>query len=95
MEELIKKYLELKEQIAALEEQKKSISARFKAGLAALEVGSMKVPVDDKVYQVKFVSRASHSVQYEAFKNLHPEIYAQFVSDSNVEYVDVRKVNGE
>jgi hypothetical protein len=94
MEQRILRYRELKEQIDALEAEKKQISEAFKAGLAAFGVEVMQVPVGNDTFQLKLASRATHSCQWEMFKNLHPEIYAELVVDSSTNYVDVRKVGG-
>jgi hypothetical protein len=92
MDQLVQKYQSLKEQIEALETEKKEIAKKFRQGLDAFGVQALKIPVGDEMYQLKITSRATHSCQWEAFKNVHPDLYAQYVVDSATEYVDVRKV---
>jgi hypothetical protein len=92
MEQLIQKYQALKAQIEELEAAKKDIAGKFKAGLTAFGVAALRIPVGDQTFQLKITSRATHSCQWEAFKAVHPDLYAQFVSDGSTQYVDVRPV---
>jgi hypothetical protein len=89
---LVNSYLELKAQIEVLEAQKKQIAMQFKEGLTAFGIDFVQVPVGDKTYQLKLATRETHSCQWAAFKGVHPELYAEFVTDGSSTYVDVRPV---
>jgi hypothetical protein len=92
LEGLIAQYRELKEQIRVLEEAKKEITERFKAGLAAFGVESAQVNLDGTVFQLKLTERETHSCQWAALQELHPAIYEEFVTDRYISYIDVRAV---
>jgi predicted phage-related endonuclease len=93
LKELVESYLELKAQIEVLEAQKKQIATQFKTGLQAFGIDVVQVPANDLTYQLKLTSRETHSCQWAAFKGVHPELYAEFVTDGQSTYVDVRPVN--
>ena len=92
IEQLIQKYQTLKAQIEELESAKKEIATKFKTGLMAFGVTALRIPVGDQTFQLKLASRTTHSCQWEAFKNVHPDLYAQFVVDGSTQYVDIRAV---
>ena len=95
MADLITEYRSIKEQVDALEARKKEIATRFKAGLAAFGVNSIKLPVNGEQFQLRIATRTSHSCQWDALRAQHPELYTEFVSDRTTEYVDVRQVRNE
>jgi hypothetical protein len=92
LEGLVAQYRELKDQIRALEDAKREIADRFRAGLTAFGVDSAQVNVNGVPMQLKLTERETHSCQWAALKELHPAVYEEFVTDSIVTYVDLRTV---
>lgn len=87
MEARIARYIEIKNQMEALDAERKQIADSLRSELEAQSATSIKV----NGFKVSIVSRITHSVNWKLFVDSYKELYNILVTDKNVEYVEVRK----
>jgi hypothetical protein len=91
-QEKLARFLELRDTIKLLTEEKKTILNSLKDDLSALGNPNLRVIVNGATFQIRIATRIAHSVAWDAFQLAHPEIYGQFITGISSEYVEVREI---
>jgi len=91
MEEQLKRYFELRDQIEQLKTEQKAVRVELKASVGNID--KMDVYLTDMVVRLQQKSRLNRRCDWSAFKAVNEELYGELVVESTSEYLDIRKVN--
>lgn len=89
MEEKIRKYFELKSQLAAIKGELDETRNQLKELFGELKVD---ITMGDEVVRIQTKTRVNKRCDWNTFKTMNNELYNELVTETTCKYIELRKV---